>query len=84
MEDVRPERLNLIRLDLTSEESISSAANDLAKSLKHQCLVDEYPLSVHYRRYAETLKAPRRPDLASPEGYFPDQRHLAPTCHHAF
>jgi NAD(P)-dependent dehydrogenase (short-subunit alcohol dehydrogenase family) len=42
LEDVRAERLNLIRLDLTSEDSIASAADDLAKSLKHQQLDNAY------------------------------------------
>jgi len=42
LEDVRAERLNLIRLDLTSEDSIASAADELTKSLKRQQLDNAY------------------------------------------
>ena len=42
LEDVRPERLNLIHLDLTSEDSIASAAEDLANSLKYRQLENAY------------------------------------------
>lgn len=59
MEDVRPERLNLIRLDLTSEESIASAADELAKSLKHQHLDNAYIHSAFIT--GGILKPERRP-----------------------